>query len=230
MTEWILFDCMETLVDLFHLPTASDYARWAYQGSGAETVWPEFEAFHRDYRKACRQIEARLPVHREYEMKERYEEALLSAGVAENREALVRAMDETFWKRYSGECYVRASVAETVKTLSEQYRLGVVSNFKVRSGVRALLREAGLIGYFKFTINSCELGWKKPHDRIYREAADLAGVEFQHMVFVGDDVVNDYEKPLALGFKSILYDPEDRNRKVPRRVVDFSELALPGIL
>ena len=43
--KYIFFDCMETLVDLHELPSSSDYARWAFQGSGVEGYWRDFEDF-----------------------------------------------------------------------------------------------------------------------------------------------------------------------------------------
>lgn len=43
--KYIFFDCMETLIDLHELPSRSDYARWAFQGSGVEGYWRDFEDF-----------------------------------------------------------------------------------------------------------------------------------------------------------------------------------------
>ena len=199
MKKWILFDCMETLIDMKTLPKPEDYARWAFEGSEAENMWKGFNEFYWDYKEACEELEKELPRFREYEMKERYARVLSAKANVSQIDELVKNMDEVFWKKYSGKCYANDSVLEAVEALSKKYPMGVVSNFKIRSGVRSILKNAGLLAYFEFTVNSCEIGWKKPHDNIYNAAKELAGVDFGNIVFIGDDYDNDYAKPEALG-------------------------------
>ncbi len=224
MKNWILFDCMETLIDMTDLPKPQDYARWAYEGSEAENMWKGFDEFYRDYKEACSQIEKELPLFREYEMKERYARLLSSKSKGGQLDALVKNMDDVFWERYSAKCYANDSVLEAVHALSKNHLMGVVSNFKIRSGVRSILQKAGLLSYFEFTVNSCEIGWKKPHDNIYHAAKELAGVEFESIVFIGDDYDNDYAKPEALGCRAVLYDPWGSHPQVNKRIGDFREL------
>ncbi|HKL11208.1 MAG TPA: HAD family hydrolase [Clostridia bacterium] len=224
MEKWILFDCMETLIDMTDLPKAQDYALWAYEGSEAENLWAGFNEFYTDYRAACVEIEKELPRFREYEMKERYARILSAKANKSQLDDLVKNMDDVFWERYSGKCYARESVLEAVDALSKKHPMGVVSNFKIRSGVRSILENAGLLGYFEFTVNSCEIGWKKPHDNIYNAAKELAGVDFGSIVFIGDDYGNDYEKPEALGCKTVLYDPSGCHPEALSSIRDFKEL------
>ncbi len=215
---------METLIDMTDLPLPEDYARWAYEGSQAESLWTGFDEFYTDYRAACVEIEKELPRFREYEMKERYARILSAKANGSRLDELVKNMDQVFWKKYSGKCYANDSVLEAVEALSKNHRMGVVSNFKIRSGVRSILENAGLLGYFEFTVNSCEIGWKKPHENIYRAAKELAGVDYGRIVFIGDDYGNDYAKPEALGCKTVLYDPSGAHPQAQRRISDFKEL------
>jgi len=215
---------METLIDMTDLPLPEDYARWAYEESEAESLWTGFDEFYTDYRAACVEIEKELPRFREYEMKERYARILSAKANGSRLDELVKNMDQVFWKRYSGKCYANDSVLEAVDALSKNHRMGVVSNFKIRSGVRSILEKAGLLGYFEFTVNSCEIGWKKPHENIYRAAKELAGVDYGRIVFIGDDYGNDYAKPEALGCKTVLYDPSGAHPEAQRRISDFKEL------
>lgn len=230
MTDWILFDCMETLIDMVQIPTPADYAAWAFEKSEAESLWTDFDAFYRDYQMAAFLIEGELPAFKEYEMKERYARALEISGKNCDAANLVRNLDETFWGRYAKQCYVKRQVLETVSFLSQTYRMGVVSNFKVKSGVRALLAQTGLMEYFEFTVNSCEVGWKKPHDYIYHRARELSVVDFERIVFIGDDLLNDYVKPRELGCRAILYDPSNRHLDIASRIEGFEELKIPGRL
>jgi len=224
MKKWILFDCMETLIDMTELPLPADYARWAYEGSEAQRLWTGFDEFYTDYMAACAEIEKELPLFREYEMKERYARVLSAKTKDDQLDELVKNMDDVFWKKYSGKCYANDSVLEAVDALSKNHPMGVVSNFKIRSGVRSILENAGLLGYFEFTVNSCEIGWKKPHVNIYRAAKELAGVDYGSIVFIGDDYGNDYVKPKALGCKTVLYDPSGAHPEALPRISDFREL------
>jgi putative hydrolase of the HAD superfamily len=230
MKKWILFDCMETLIDMTNLPKSEDYALWAFEGSKAEALWTDFQDFYSDYRAAKIDIEKELPRFKEYEMNERYRRILGSKVKGKELEKIVANMDEVFWNRYSSECYAKESVVEAVSVLSKEYYLGVVSNFKIRSGVRALLKKTGLLEHFEFTVNSCEIGWKKPHDQIYYAARELAGVDFDRIVFIGDDYANDYEKPKALGCRTLLYDPFGLHTKATYRIKDFNELLTSDII
>jgi len=52
---------------------------------------------------------------------------------------------------------------------------------------------------------SSEVGRRKPAPEVYRAALDAIGVDARHALFVGDRVREDYEGPLALGMRAVIF-------------------------
>ncbi len=86
--------------------------------------------------------------------------------------------------------------------------LGVVSNWDER--LPRILAELGLAPYFKFIISSAEVGLAKPDERIFKRALDLAGVEPEEAVHIGDHLIADVEGPSRVGISPILIDRFNR--------------------
>lgn len=223
----ILFDCMETLVDLTELPALRDYARWAFDGSGVEHLWGGFETFFSSYEKALLSIREQLPQHKEYDMGERLARVVhisLPLLSSEDAASVSAALYSTYWKAYKSRCYVREDVRETLAALKEKYRLGVVSNFMVPEGIEELLEYNGILSDFAFVITSIREGWRKPHEAIYRAALSKSGIGPEETVFVGDDYVNDYVAPRELDFHTVLLDRSGRYGEIEDRIMDFYQL------
>lgn len=60
--------------------------------------------------------------------------------------------------------------------------------------------------YFNYVLFSCELGYGKPDNRIYRELLRLSEVKPSEILFVGDNKYQDCDKPLELGFRAVHLD------------------------
>ncbi|HVP39585.1 MAG TPA: HAD-IA family hydrolase [Candidatus Saccharimonadales bacterium] len=80
-------------------------------------------------------------------------------------------------------------------------RLGVLSNFDSR--LRPVLDEQGLAPYFEAVIISSEVGWEKPHARIYGAALEALGAAPAEALMVGDDWQHDVEGPQAVGMRAL---------------------------
>ena len=92
---------------------------------------------------------------------------------------------------------------ETLKTLKNRgYLLGAVTN-GVSSLQNIKLDTAGIRDLFDVVVVSGDLGVYKPDRRIFDEAARLAGVKNDEVLFVGDHPVNDVEGALGAGMKVI---------------------------
>ncbi len=52
---------------------------------------------------------------------------------------------------------------------------------------------------------SSEVGRRKPAPEVYRAALDAMGVDARHALFVGDRLREDYEGPLALGMRAVIF-------------------------
>lgn len=224
--DWIFFDCMETLVDMTELPTARDYAAWAYYGSGVEELFGSFEAFYELYDKAKKTIESALENDCEYEFSKRLQMAVqLAADKSFNEfEHAKQLLYNNYWKNYSTRCYVRKDVMETLPLLKKKFKLGVVSNFMVSGGIEELLKSSGIRDCFDFVVTSIREGWRKPHVNIYETALKLSGSSYDKIMFVGDDYVNDHAAPEKLGMTTALLDRSDRHKDIKGRISDFYEL------
>jgi putative hydrolase of the HAD superfamily len=222
----ILFDCMETLIDMTEIPGEKEYALWAYEGSGVEQYWQSPEGFVEQFRAVRKKLDETPPYHREYDITERFKR-IIKLNKEENKEKeaeLVRKLLINYWERYKAKCYVSEEVKYTLANLAAKYPLGVVSNFIVKQGVEELLKEWGIDQYFKFVVTSINLGWRKPHPRIYQAAFRKAGAQSREAVFIGDDYRNDYETPRLLGMKAILYDRYGKNPRIADRFTAFAQL------
>lgn len=223
----ILFDCMETLIDLTELPAMRDYAVWAYNGSGVEDLWEDFEDFFRSYVSAKKALEDDLPKHKEYELLERFEViARMNAQAGNENTAGTTAMKlyTNYWRNYVSKCYVKEDVREVIIRLSGKYSLGVVSNFMVKDGIEELLKRNDLLDYFKFVVTSVKEGWRKPCPLIYSTAVQKAGVKMENIIFIGDDYINDYLGPKNFGLKAVLLDRYNKYPQLTERVQDFYSL------
>ncbi len=94
---------------------------------------------------------------------------------------------------------------ETLHWLKERgYRLGSVTN---RGWAGPLfqqeMRDLGLAELFEVVAVSCEVGYVKPHPRIFQYALDCMGVEPGVVVMVGDSLRGDVEGAQALGITAV---------------------------
>ncbi len=97
-------------------------------------------------------------------------------------------------------------VHEAIKTLSKNYKLGVISDaiFSPGRSLRKLLEGEGLLQYFSTFVFSDEVGCSKPHKCVFDAAKKGLGVEYNEIVHIGDREHNDILGPNEMGMHSIL--------------------------
>ncbi|MCX7748024.1 MAG: HAD family hydrolase [Clostridia bacterium] len=226
-TRCILFDCMETLVDLTELPTLREYALWTFEGSGSEHYWGSFDEFFEHYQFARDTLAAKLPEHKEYEIMERFEliaQIKLGKGNKSKIKEVSERLYDNYWKVYESKCYVKEDVKVSLSQLARNYKLGVVSNFMVKNGIEILLKQNGIFQNFDFVVTSVNEGWRKPHPHIYNTAVSKAGYPSNQILFVGDDYVCDYIGPGKVGLRSILLDRYHKYPEVAEKIKSFNDL------
>ena len=82
------------------------------------------------------------------------------------------------------------------------YKIAVCSNWGW--DLRADLRPTGLAGYVDTYVTSAQVGFRKPHPRIYRAALDANHARAENALFVGDNVRTDVLGPQNAGIRAIL--------------------------
>jgi HAD superfamily hydrolase (TIGR01549 family) len=84
------------------------------------------------------------------------------------------------------------------------YRLGCVTN-RVFGGPRFAeeLREQGLDTYFESVAVSCDLGYMKPHPKLFQHVLDEMRIDPRDTVMVGDSLKADVQGAQALGMTAV---------------------------
>ena len=85
--------------------------------------------------------------------------------------------------------------------------MGIVTNMS--GTARQLTEKFFLEDIVDFLITPDDSGFFKPDYRIFQAALDVAKVDIDEILYIGDQVTNDVEPTMALGIKSILMDRYD---------------------
>lgn len=101
--------------------------------------------------------------------------------------------------------------------------VGLGSNYDARL-CRVLDGHPGLDALRERVVVSATVGHRKPAAAFFDEVTRLAGCDRGAIVFVGDDVGNDYAGATAAGMRAVLLDPGGRFPEVERRIERLTEL------
>ena len=71
---------------------------------------------------------------------------------------------------------------------------------------------------------SAAVGWRKPGAGFFAEVVRVAGVPAGDLLFVGDDLDNDYHGATAAGLRAVLLDPRSRHPGVPNRITRLADI------
>jgi putative hydrolase of the HAD superfamily len=110
----------------------------------------------------------------------------------------------------------------TVTALAERgIVLAVASNFDGR--LRELMTGFPALAPIGRNFISSEIGWRKPARPFFETVSCGLGETKDRILYVGDDLVNDYQAATAAGMRSLLFDPNGRCPGVPS-VRTFADL------
>ena len=98
---------------------------------------------------------------------------------------------------------LRPCAKNVLKKLSRNYKLGLVSNFTYVPVIYAGLRKLDISQFFNAILVSHEVGWRKPHPKIFNEALKKLRVSAHETVYVGDSPLEDIKGAKATGMKTI---------------------------
>ena len=99
-------------------------------------------------------------------------------------------------------------------------KVAMASNFDRR--LRPVAAGFPTLANLRNVVISSEVGWRKPAPEFFIAVCKAVNESPSSILFVGDDLANDYEGALAAGFQAILFDPAG---KLP---ADFSAIRRLG--
>lgn len=101
-------------------------------------------------------------------------------------------------------CDIRPGTREALLRLSENYRLGVISNADGK--IAEILTQCGIANCFETITDSGIVGKEKPHPAIFEAAVNSLGVLPEESLYTGDVYSVDYLGAQQAGMRSVLFD------------------------
>jgi putative hydrolase of the HAD superfamily len=87
------------------------------------------------------------------------------------------------------------------------------------------LAGTGLVGWIDVLVTSAQIGYRKPHPRIYQATLDRAGFSAADAVFVGDSLRTDALGPQRAGIRSVLLARDAEEQIHPEQVASLGDAA-----
>ena len=217
----VLFDFFGTLVRFTPVPAADGYER-SHDVLGSLGSDLDYDGFVSRWNVCSEALEAiALSTGREHSMDELITGFLEETGAASDQSAVDR-----FRLAFLDEWCLAASVTpisgavDLLAGLAETTTVAVVTNTHDLDLVPRLLDEHRLAPHVTETVMSVEVGYRKPHDAIYRAAVERLGVEPHRCLFVGDSFDPDYVGPTRFGMQALLIDPNATTAVPVERRID----------
>ncbi len=215
MVRAILFDCVGTLfrVEVDHgLQLKILHEKLVEEGF--KTGYGEFmEAYRRAYAKY---LKVRMEELREVPNMVWVADALRRLGfeAAEEDPALRRAV-EAYFEPYLESVRPIECVPSILVELKRDFKLGVVTNFTYAPTMRRILSNLKIVSHLEAVTISHEVGWRKPHPRIFEAALQALQVQPWEAMFVGDDPHDDIAGGKKAGLKTVLvFKPGNADKRV----------------
>jgi len=105
--------------------------------------------------------------------------------------------------------------------------LGLASNYDAR--LHSVIAGHGELAPIRDrVVVSATVGFRKPAPEFFREVVRVAGCDVTVILFVGDDIENDYQGAAAAGLQAVLLGPElnstEANSNIENRIASLAEL------
>jgi len=101
---------------------------------------------------------------------------------------------------------LKKGVKDTISVLSQDYKLGIISDTGITPGriIRIILKKYGILKFFLTTIFSDEIGYYKPHSKVFEIALDNLRCQPEHSIHIGDLIETDIKGAKNYNMRAIL--------------------------
>jgi len=209
----VLFDLFDTLV-MFEpslLPkvtlngeTWNSTAQHVFTRMRSSLGEMEFTDFYEPFVESHRELlELRKKDLREYPNRKRFEIFMEKMGL-KGDDGMLEKFVLSHMEGLRGAMVYPEHHTEVLLYLKEKgYRLSVVSNFDHAPTARELLRKFGIVDFFEHIVISEEVGWRKPHRKIFEFALASLDESPSDVIFIGDDPEADIMGSSDCGIDSV---------------------------
>ncbi|MFP4143914.1 MAG: HAD family hydrolase [Phycisphaeraceae bacterium] len=233
----ILFDFGDTLVQfgrfdhtaLFMRGAARTYHMWAARSASM----PDFHRYYRHHWFAIHWGRVKsLLLRREPDATRLVRRACRKLWL----QAEDPFFDELLWAWYSPLARIARVEPGTAELLARLrasgYRLGILSNtFVPGHVVDRHLERLGLLEHFPDRIYSCQVGYRKPHRRIFEAALARMHADADETLLVGDNLAADIRGGSQMGLRTVWKRPPSHPGRAPTGTPVIDRLSdLPGLL
>lgn len=195
----------------------------------AKGIHLSFDAFMSSYMSLmAKHRELLLPQKKELNNETCVAEVLGSFGydLQPTDPAIAAAMDACF-RPYIKSTIIPTETISIIKQLKDQAKIGLVSNFSYPKVIHLILDKFRLAPCFDSIIISGDVGWRKPHTKIFNLLLHQFSMKAQEVVFVGDTIEFDVVGAKRVGMTAVLItEGEDPFRDT----ADSPELAEPDFI
>lgn len=203
----LLFDVFGTLVTVDpdpRRPLSAAYRTW--KASRNKGIQVKYRKFYRAYVKQRKRESLQLRrTFREISIHRRIVNTLGTLGCDVNEDdPPVRRAVRAYYEPWLERTRPRADCLSTIRRLRKEYRLAIVSNFVYPPVFHEILRKLKLSALFDAIIVSGEVGYVKPHRRIFTRALTSLRSKPSDAVMIGDELYADIYGAGRLGMKTIL--------------------------
>jgi len=208
-SDWIFFDCFNTLLDDFDAAGEEGSLLSVPQMAVDRGYFPSVEAFRAVYAKIREQS---LKFGRETVLAERLRQTLQESPAKRTRDECAATADALLavWEvEYVKLLRPTPGVREMLEHWHARRALAVVTNSLVAGLPQRQLERFGLLRYFRFVLDSATHGYKKPNPLLGMEALSLAGLgpcDGNRVLDVGDRLEVDAAAAADLGMHVVHFD------------------------
>lgn len=111
---------------------------------------------------------------------------------------------QIYWHTFCQTACLNTGVMETVEYLSDNYKLGIVTNGYTDSQT-SRLQASGLANFFQSVVISESVSYRKPAPEIFNIALKELQITPQETLFVGDSISHDYQGTINAGIDFCYY-------------------------
>jgi putative hydrolase of the HAD superfamily len=119
-------------------------------------------------------------------------------------DAQIGALVETRYKTFVSSIEVSSDVPPLLVRLSNQYRLGLVSNYPCCRSIEDSLKKTGLRDFLEAIVVSGDVGYAKPHPKPFETMLDHLKLRPEECLFVGDNWLADVQGAKRMGMSAVL--------------------------